>query len=174
MAAMAVGFGVAAAYKHGIFDELLARLRASSAPAAPASAAPPPSASVAARASASPTAGASARPSTDPSAVAGSASAAAGSSEALLSVRCRPSCRVWVGKETLGLSPVIDAPLPPGKHRVVVYRAGFGSKILMVDLLPGQRASYDVTMIQPVPTPSPPAPDPAPPDQPAPAPPEPP
>ena len=65
---------------------------------------------------------------------------------AFLTIRCRPGCQVWLGRESLGESPVIDQPLPPGRHRVVVYRAPLGSKVLKLDLEPGERASYEVWM----------------------------
>jgi len=68
---------------------------------------------------------------------------------AYLSIQCWPGCQVWLGSESLGESPVIDKPLPPGKHRVVVYRAPVGSKVLKLDLEPGEHASYEVTMRRP-------------------------
>ncbi|MBW2457127.1 MAG: protein kinase [Deltaproteobacteria bacterium] len=68
---------------------------------------------------------------------------------AYLTILCRPGCQVWLGRESLGESPVLDKPLPPGKHRVVVYRAPVGSKVLKLDLEPGERASYEVTMRRP-------------------------
>ena len=71
---------------------------------------------------------------------------------AYLTILCRPGCQVWLGRESLGESPVIDKPLPPGKHRVVVYRSPGGSKVLKLDLEPGERASYDVTMRRPATT----------------------
>jgi len=70
---------------------------------------------------------------------------------AFLTIRCRPGCQVWLGRESLGQSPVVDKPLPPGKHRVVVYRSPVGSKVLKIDLEPGERASYEVTMRHPAP-----------------------
>ncbi len=68
---------------------------------------------------------------------------------AYLTILCRPGCQVWLGRESLGESPVIDQPLPPGRHRVVVYRAPLGSKVLKLDLEPGEHASYEVWMRRP-------------------------
>ncbi len=69
--------------------------------------------------------------------------------QAYLTIRCLPGCLVWLGSDSLGESPVVDLPLPPGKHRVVVHRSVVGSKVLMLNLAPGERASYEVLMQQP-------------------------
>jgi hypothetical protein len=68
-----------------------------------------------------------------------------------LTIRCLPGCQVWLGSESLGVSPVVDQPVPPGQHRVVVHRSVVGSKVLKLHLAPGERASYEVLMQQPAP-----------------------
>ncbi|MBW2458792.1 MAG: serine/threonine protein kinase [Deltaproteobacteria bacterium] len=72
--------------------------------------------------------------------------------QAYLTIRCLPGCLVWLGSESLGESPVVDLPVPPGRHRVVVYRSVVGSKVLKLNLAPGERASYEVLMQQPAPS----------------------
>ncbi len=69
--------------------------------------------------------------------------------QAYLTIRCLPTCLVWLESESLGQSPLVDHPVPPGRHRVVVYRSVVGSKVLMLNLAPGERASYEVLMQQP-------------------------
>jgi serine/threonine-protein kinase len=146
VSAMAIGFGVAAAWKNGLFDRWLAWRHRAPAPAA----APP-----ATTASSSAEAETTATPTTNES----PAASGAPDENAFLTVHCRPVCQVWVGNQALGLSPIDRAPVPSGRHRVVVYRDPVGSKVLMVDLEPGEHESYDVTMRDPIgqPTPAEPA-----------------
>jgi hypothetical protein len=62
---------------------------------------------------------------------------------------------VWIDKLSLGNSPIDKAVVPIGPSRVVVYRSSIGSKVLKIDLQPGEHASYEVLM-KDAPTPAPP------------------
>jgi hypothetical protein len=137
VAAMALGFGAAAAWKHHLFDRLLPARETS-----------------AARSAQEPSTNRRAIPSearSEPSSTA--QPSAVPEDDSFLSVSCHPACVVWIGKRELGISPVVKAPVPPGRHRVVVYRDGVGSKVLLVHIDRGEHASYDVTMSEPAPEP---------------------
>ena len=139
VAAMALGFGVAAAWKHRLFDDLLAAAGRNADPKkleAPPERELPPSSQPSATPAPLPP------PPPEPS----TAASVQPDAKAFLTVRCTPGCGVWIGRKPLGLSPVVDAPVPPGKHRVVVYRDKVGSKVLKVDIEPGERVSYDISM----------------------------
>ncbi len=159
--AMAAAAAIVLAVRYRVLDRLLYGLERSSpvATASPSANGAPTSSSGAPPASAPTLAsGAVVAPDLDAGQLAGQPDAGADdpadageapTGSAYLSIQCWPGCQVWLGSESLGESPVIDKPLPPGKHRVVVYRAPVGSKVLKLDLEPGEHASYEVTMRRP-------------------------
>jgi serine/threonine-protein kinase len=64
-----------------------------------------------------------------------------------LTVFCNPACdSVIAGGRSLGASPVVNASLPPGQHRVTLKRSGGPTKVISVIIVSGQVTSQRVSM----------------------------
>lgn len=64
-----------------------------------------------------------------------------------LTVYCTPACdQVVAGGRALGASPVVNASMPPGQHRVTLKRSGGPTKVISVIIVSGQVTSQRVSM----------------------------
>jgi serine/threonine-protein kinase len=64
-----------------------------------------------------------------------------------LTVFCNPACdSIIAGGRSLGASPVVNASLPPGQHRVTLKRSGGPTKVISVIIVSGQVTSQRVSM----------------------------
>jgi serine/threonine-protein kinase len=115
--------------------------RARREPAAPATTTEP-TAKPTATATAKPTATAPARPTAAPAA--SSAAAAPPPDKAWISVDCKPRCLVFVDGKKVGLSPVVDHQVAPGKHHVLAHRDDLGGRTKKVELAPGAREKLQI------------------------------
>ncbi len=64
-----------------------------------------------------------------------------------LTVVCSPFCdNVVAGGRSLGPSPVVHVPLPPGQYRVVLRRSGGSTKVIPAVIVSGKTTSHRVSM----------------------------
>ncbi len=64
-----------------------------------------------------------------------------------LTIICKPFCDdVRRGGESLGPSPIVKSPVPPGQHRVVLVRAGSPDKVISVLVASGEVHKETITM----------------------------
>jgi len=64
-----------------------------------------------------------------------------------LTIICKPFCDdVRRGSESLGPSPVVKAPVPPGQHRITLTRAGGPDKIISVLVSSGEVRKETIAM----------------------------
>lgn len=75
------------------------------------------------------------------------ATATPGEEPGYLTIICKPFCDdVRRGAESLGPSPVVKAPVPPGQHRITLVRAGSPDKIISVLVSTGEVHKETIAM----------------------------
>jgi serine/threonine protein kinase len=122
--------------------------------AAPLAASPPSDAVVAKRttSTAAPrstgaTAAPAAKPATGNPGASPATTSAPGEEPGFLTIICKPFCDdVLRGGQSLGPSPVVKSPVPPGQHRITLKRAGSPDKIISVLVSSGEVHKETIAM----------------------------